>query len=78
MQVQCPTAYEYLTGKVNLPAGGVKIKEGVATMRLARAAGVWAMFEKESLVLEGVVGVTLTTTLQSYVLDSLRISEGEE
>ena len=77
MQVQCARAYEFFTGRVNLPAGASDIKDAVAALRAAKAAGVWVMLAKESLLLQQVVGVTLSTTLQHYVLDAPRIDETE-
>ena len=77
MQLQRPRAYEFFTCRVNLPAGANDIEDAVAALRAAKAAGVWAMYEKESLQLQQVVGVSLTTTLQHFVLDALRIDETE-
>ena len=78
MQVQCPEAYEFWTGRANLPAGDPNIKSALQAMRQARAAGVWAMYEKDCEQLLAVVGPTLDGLLQHFVLDSLRIEEVKE
>ena len=78
MQAQCPEAYDFWTGRANLPAGDPNIKSALQTMRCARAAGVWAMYEKDCEQLLAVVGPTLDSLLQHFVLDSLRIEEDLE
>ena len=74
MQHDCPSAFDFFIKK-NVPPLTAEIQKTVTLVRAAKAAGVWAMYEKESLVLQEVVGSTLSTLLQHYILDALRIEE---
>ena len=74
MQHDCPLAFDFFVKK-NVPTLTAEIQKSVTLVRAAKAAGVWAMYEKESLVLQEVVGSTLSTLLQHYILDALRIEE---
>ena len=76
MQHECPLAFDFFV-KRNVPTLTTEIRNSVAFVRAAKTAGVWAMYEKESLVLQEIVGSTLNSLLQHYILDALRIEEPE-
>ena len=76
MQHECPLAFDFFV-KRNVPTLTTEIRSSVAFVRAAKSAGVWAMYEKESLVLQEIVGSTLNSLLQHYILDALRIEEPE-
>ena len=74
MQHDCPLAFDFFVKK-NVPTLTAEIQKSVTLVRAAKSAGVWAMYEKESLVLQEIVGSTLNSLLQHYILDALRIEE---
>ena len=69
-----PASYAVLE-KLNVPGSCAALHSCVRAFATGRAAGIWAMYEKESKLCEELVGATLQSAVEQWSLVAMRLAD---